>query len=90
MAMREITLPELNGYDFCASHGIFSSERDVKAAVAYDLQQEMRFSAEEVERILDNQQVGNIVFRISGIRAKTSKIDNTSKMMYSEGGNEYL
>ena len=43
MAMREITLPELNGYDFCASHGIFSSERDVKAAVAYDLQQEMRY-----------------------------------------------
>lgn len=43
MAMRQITLPELNGYDFSASHGIFSSERDVKAAVAYDLQQEMRY-----------------------------------------------
>ena len=42
-AMREITLPELNGYDLSASHGIFSSERDVKAAVAYDLQQEMRY-----------------------------------------------
>ena len=40
---REITLPELSGYDFSASHGIFSSERDVKAAAAYDLQQEMRY-----------------------------------------------
>ena len=41
--MRIILLPKLRHYDLSASHGIFSPDRDVKAAIAYDMQQEFRY-----------------------------------------------
>lgn len=41
--MRGILLPKLRHYDLSASHGIFSPDRDVKAAIAYDMQQEFRY-----------------------------------------------
>lgn len=41
--MRVILLPKLRHYDLSASHGIFSPDRDVKAAIAYDMQQEFRY-----------------------------------------------
>lgn len=42
-SVRQITLPELALYGFSGSHGIFSEDRDVRAAIAYDLQQEIRY-----------------------------------------------
>lgn len=41
--MRNIILPGLQGDSLSASYGIFSPDRDVKAAVAYDMQQEFRY-----------------------------------------------
>lgn len=41
--MRNIMLPELRHYGLSGSHGIFSSNRDVRAAIAYDMQQEFRY-----------------------------------------------
>ncbi len=42
MNMRNIIMPELRHYGLSGSHGIFSPYRDVKAAIAYDMQQESR------------------------------------------------
>lgn len=41
--MRNIILPELRHYGLSGSHGIFSPDRDAKAAIAYDMQQEFRY-----------------------------------------------
>ena len=41
--LRCIVLPELRGYHISASFGIFSPKRNVKAAIAYDMQQEFRY-----------------------------------------------
>ena len=41
--MRYIILPGLREYQLSASFGIFSPKRDVKAAIAYDMQQEFRY-----------------------------------------------
>lgn len=41
--MRNIILPGLKGYSLSSSHGIFSPDRDTKAAIAYDMQQEFRY-----------------------------------------------
>ena len=41
--MRYIILPGLREYQMSASFGIFSPKRDVKAAIAYDMQQEFRY-----------------------------------------------
>ena len=43
ISLRNITLPELSFYGFSGSYGIFSPQRDIRAAVAYDLQQEIRY-----------------------------------------------
>ena len=42
-AIRQITLPGLAFYGFSGSYGIFSEERDIRAGIAYDLQQEIRY-----------------------------------------------
>ncbi|MBR4493441.1 MAG: hypothetical protein IKP14_01915 [Clostridiales bacterium] len=42
MFLRRILLPGLEGYGFSGSYGIFSDERDIRAGIAYDLQQEIR------------------------------------------------
>ena len=41
--MRQIILPALEDYPLSASFGIFSDKRDVKVAIAYDMQQEFRY-----------------------------------------------
>ena len=41
--MRNIILPGLRKYYLNGSYGIFSPDRDVKAAIAYDMQQEFRY-----------------------------------------------
>lgn len=41
--IRHNLLPELDNYGIYASHGIFSSEINYKAAVAYNMQQEFRY-----------------------------------------------
>lgn len=41
--LREILMPELINYGYYGSHGIFSSERDFRAGVSYDIIQEMRY-----------------------------------------------
>ena len=43
MLLRRILLPGLEGYGFSGSYGIFSEERDIRAGIAYDLQQEIRY-----------------------------------------------
>ena len=43
--MRNIILPELRHYGLSGSHGIFSPDRGVKAAIAYDMQQEFRYKS---------------------------------------------
>ena len=41
--LRNSAMPELSFYGFSGSYGIFSPKRDIRAAVAYDLQQEIRY-----------------------------------------------
>lgn len=41
--IRNIVLPGLRQYTLNGSYGIFSPDRDVKAAIAYDMQQEFRY-----------------------------------------------
>ena len=41
--LRNITLPGLCKYSLNGSYGIFSPDRDAKAAIAYDMQQEFRY-----------------------------------------------
>ena len=41
--IRNIVLPELHEYSLNGSYGIFSPDRDTKAAIAYDMQQEFRY-----------------------------------------------
>lgn len=43
LEMRNIILPGLYQYSLYGSYGIFSPERNVKAAIAYDMQQEFRY-----------------------------------------------
>ncbi|MBQ8995292.1 MAG: hypothetical protein IJ091_05715, partial [Oscillospiraceae bacterium] len=43
LALRNILLPGLSGYSLSGSYGIFSRKRDIRAAVAYDLQQVIRY-----------------------------------------------
>lgn len=43
--MRNIILPELRHYGLSGSYGIFSPDRDIKAAIAYDMQQEFRYKS---------------------------------------------
>ena len=41
--MKTIILPGLRGYGLSGSYGIFCPERNVNAAIAYDMQQEFRY-----------------------------------------------
>ena len=41
--IRNIVLPGLYEYSLNGSYGIFSPDRDTKAAIAYDMQQEFRY-----------------------------------------------
>lgn len=43
--MRNIILPELRYYELSGSYGIFSPDRNIKAAIAYDMQQEFRYKS---------------------------------------------
>lgn len=41
--LRAILMPEIIGYGYYGSHGIYSPERDYRAGVSYDILQEMRY-----------------------------------------------